>query len=162
MNPKLPRGAPLAALVILAACASTYRDWQDVGVREHPFQDLWEAIVDVSTRHGMPQDTKNTDRGRGQFASRWREVTPGFGQSVRQRVRAELIEQPGEGGRAKWQVRLCVERERVKDLAHSLQPREEDWSADGQDQQLEQIIVAQLRLRFGDPLPAPESDPNRR
>lgn len=93
--------------------------------------------------------------------SRWREVTPGFGQSMRQRVRAELVEQKGEGDAVVWQVRLCVERERVKDLAHSLQPREEDWSSDGQDQELEQIIVTQLRLRFGDPLPGstgPDAD----
>lgn len=160
MNPKPPRRAPsllrralFTALAVLSACASTYRDWQDLGVRPQAFQDLWDAVAEVSTRHGMPPHVRQTDRGRGQFTSRWREVTPGFGQTMRQRVRAELIEQKGEADAVVWQVRLCVERERVKDLAHSLRPREEDWSSDGQDQELEQIIVTQLRLRFGDPLP---------
>ena len=160
MNAKPPRRAPrslrpalLTALTALSACASTYRDWQDLGVRPQAFQDIWDAVAEVSTRHGMAPHGRYTDRGRGQFTSRWREVTPGFGQSMRQRVRAQLIEQKGEDDAVLWQVRLCVERERVKDLGRSLQPREEDWSSDGQDQELEQIIVTQLRLRFGDPLP---------
>lgn len=65
-------------------------------------------------------------------------------------MRAELASGEVVDDRLSWRLRFCVERQTVADMARSMNPRESDWSADGQERDLEDVIEAQLRLRFGD------------
>ena len=148
---ELRQCASVVLLLLAGACASSRRDWRDLGTRPIAFQDAWEAVAQTSARHGYPLDDSASDRGRGEFKSRWRSTTQGFGQTRRRRVVAELKRaEGGEGLPPGWQVRFHVEQQTVKDMARSMDPREEDWSGDGQDRGLEDIMAAQLRLRFGD------------
>ncbi len=127
-----------------------------------PFEEIWNAVVETSSRHGFRIDERESDRGRGDFTSRWRTWTQGFGQSRRTRVRAELRSEGQTEERMLWQVRFCVERQRVADMARSMDPREEDWSNDGQERDLEDVIEAQLRMRFGEsPTRPPRATPEK-
>lgn len=145
----------LVSVVLLGACAAPPR-WRDLGERALPFENVWNAVVETSGRHGFALDESQTDRGRGRFQSRWRTWTQGFGQSRRLRVRAEFDRGEVVDEHASWRLRFCVERQAVPDMARSMNPRESDWSADGQERDLEDVIEAQLRLRFGEGLVAPD------
>lgn len=138
---------------MLSGCASSHRDWREVTPRVVSFEDLWTAVVETATRHHFTPDSEGTDRGRGRFQSRWRVSTPGFGQSHRMRLRAELEQQPpADTAPPVWVLRFCVERQTVPDMARSMNPREQDWSGDGQDRDTEDVLEAQFRLRFGQSL----------
>jgi len=156
MNARDLRRCAVVLPLLLAACATPMREWRDLGERELPFEDVWNGVVETCSRHGFVIDERESDRGRGVFTSRWRTSTMGFGQSRRQRVRAELIPGSEAGARVAWQLRFCVERQTVGDMARSLDPRETDWKPDGQERGMEDIIEAQLRLRFGDRVLVPE------
>lgn len=147
-----------AALVVvvgaLAACEGP-RAWRDLGERPLPFETVWNAVVETSSRHGFAADNSATDRGRGVFQSRWRTQTQGFNDSHRLRVRAEMERGNEADAGLGWRVRFCVERQSVTDMARSMNPRESDWTPDGQERNMEDIMEAQLRLRFGDDIAAP-------
>ena len=148
---ELRRRASVVLLLLVGACASSRRDWRELGTRPIAFQDAWEAVAQTAARHGYPLDDSLSDRGRGEFKSRWRTTTQGFGQTRRRRVVAELKRADvGESLPLGWEIRFHVEQQAVKDMARSLDPREEDWSGDGQDRNLEDIMEAQLKMRFGD------------
>jgi hypothetical protein len=144
------RAVAVAVAAVLCGCASQLRDWRELGERRVPFEDAWAALVQTCSRHGYVLSDRDSDRGRGTFTSRWRTWTQGFGNSKRTRVRAEMKSVTQADAALAWEVRFCVERQRVADMARSMDPRESDWSADGQERDMEDIIEAQLRLRFGD------------
>lgn len=150
MNASDLRRAVILAALLLVGCASTRRNWRELGSRTVPFEDAWDAVAQTSARHGFPMSESESDRGRGQFKSRWRSATQGFGQTRRRRVVAEILRSEADAPIPGWQVRFHVEQQAVKDMARSLDPREEDWSSDGQDANFEDILEVQLRLRFGD------------
>lgn len=143
------RVAAAAAVCLLAACAVPPR-WRDLGERAVPFETAWNAVVETSGRHGFSANDRDTDRGRGVFCSRWRSTTQGFGESRRLRVRAELERGQVVEAQLAWRVRFCVERQAVPNMARSMNPRESDWEADGQETNLEDVIETQLRMRFGE------------
>jgi hypothetical protein len=141
----------LSASAIASACAGP-RQWRDLGERAVPFEQVWTAVVETSSRHGFAIDHSGSDRGRGIYQSRWRTWAQGFGQTHRLRIHAEMEQGEVVDSRRSWRLRFHVERQTVPDMARSMDPREADWEADGQERDLEDVIEAQLRLRFGDKL----------
>ncbi|MEZ5963035.1 MAG: hypothetical protein R3F56_04225 [Planctomycetota bacterium] len=146
--------AAAVGVATMTGCAAPPQ-WRDLGDRAVSFETAWNAVVETSTRHGFTPDDRGTDRGRGLFQSRWRSWTQGFGQSRRMRMRAELERAEAVDESLVWHLRFCVERQSVPDMARSMNPRESDWVSDGQDRDFEDVIEAQLRLRFGDRVVAP-------
>lgn len=149
-------------LSCLCACASTRRDWRELEVTTVNFQEAWEAFERFARQSGHGPDQQATDRGLRVYQSRWRSRELGFRNTRRTRVRAQfepLGQDPSKDGTAAaaptgWRIRFCVERQKVTDPARSMDPYEEDWSWDGQDTDLEQILGGQLRVYFRLPLGA--------
>ena len=118
MNASDLRMAAAVVVVVgaLAACEGP-RAWRDLGERPLPFETVWNAVVETSSRHGFAADNSATDRGRGVFQSRWRTQTQGFNDSHRLRVRAEMERGNEADAGLGWRVRFCVERQSVTDMA---------------------------------------------
>jgi hypothetical protein len=138
-------GLPLVVLVF-ASCG-TIREWQELQSGPMPIGECYEAIAYIAGSSGFAADTPNCDRGLGVWQSRWRGRQLGLGHPGRYRLRAEI---DVERGSAKdgWLVRYVVEQQRVDDLRRSLEPREEDWSADGQDREKEGLFHEMLARRL--------------
>lgn len=139
---------------LLQGCASGLRDFREIEVRDVPFAVLWELSEEsIRDGFGLQMDGAATDRGQRVLQSRWRVRHGGFEPSTRTRLRVEiesLGEQRGRDGDPglDYVVRYYAEREQVGDVAKRLHPQEEDWSAAGQDGQMEQIFDYQLRARI--------------
>ncbi len=147
----------LSVLGLLTACASEPK-WRTVDVKA-PFGEAWNAFVDVGVTNGYRQfdGPDGTDRGMRVFVSTWRESPAPFRMSARTRLRGKF-ERP-EGQDDAWQIRFYVQRQKVREIEAGFDPHEADWSDDGQDGDREDIILGQLRLRFGQDLGiTPESE----
>lgn len=136
----------VAAVALLAACANTRRDWQEVASPPAPFEEVWDAVRNTAQVNQYTEDTRASDRGLGVFQTRWKTAELPFGRGRRSRLRAEIerVEEAPNG----WLVRFYVERQTVRDIGRSLFPEEDDWSADGQDRDTEVRLLRQLQLRF--------------
>ena len=135
---------PLAFL--LAACG-TVTDWRELRSAPMTFGECYDGLVFVAKKDGFAADTMGSDRGLGTWQSRWRERQIGLGRPGRYRLRAEILIDEGSST-AGWPIRYAIEQDKVKDLRKSLQPAEEDWSADGQDREREVIFGEKLVRRL--------------
>lgn len=119
------------------------------------FGETWEHFADVAERSGFRMDPVASDRGLRIFISRWRESPAPFGKGVRTRLqgRFERVEpKPEHAGKELWRLEYFVERQIVTDISRGFEAEEDDWSDDGQDGEREQILLGQLRLRYGQAL----------
>lgn len=119
------------------------------------FGECYDGLVFIATRDGFAADTLASDRGLGTWHSRWRERELGLGRPGRYRLRAEVMIDEGSTTIG-WPIRYAIEQQKVKDLGRSRQPREEDWSDDGQDREREAIFGEKLVRRL-----APKAAPAR-
>ncbi len=135
----------LLLLASLASCTSPPKPLEI----EVPlgFGEAWEHFVDVANRAGFRQDTGETDRGLRVFVSRWRESPAPFGKGSRTRLHGEF--EQNQDAPDVWRLDFWVERQIVKDIAIGYDAQDKDWSAAGQDAEREQILLGQLRLRYG-------------
>ncbi len=143
---RAPKAHPvtLVALVALVGCAAP-RHWQELDVGDRDFEQVWTTFAEISRKTGHPAGSE-TDRGLREFVSRWRERPLPFGKSRRTRVHGKF--ERDETTRA-WLVSYRVEAQRVKDFARAMEPSPDDWVAAGQDDQLEQLIGAQMQTQLG-------------
>jgi hypothetical protein len=77
---------------------------------------------------------------------------------ARYRLLAEIDLEQGSSAKG-WLVRFAIDQEVVKDLRRSIEPREEDWSRAGQDQESEAILNEALLRRLA-PRPGAKPDAN--
>lgn len=140
--------APLLLLFSLFASCSSFRQWRELQTEPMSIGEAYGGFVSIATaRDGWRVDASATDRGLGTWQSRWRKREMERNFPIRNRLRMEIL--LDEGSREKgWWVRYVIEQEKVKDLRRHAQPREEDWSADGQDQEGEAILGERLRRRL--------------
>lgn len=138
------RAATTALLLLLAACAGVRHDWREVSLPGCTYEDAWTSLREVAERNGFAEDRLHTDRGLGQFQSRWKTRELPFGQGHRTRVVAEIERSPQPG----WRLRFAVEKQRVRDFAKALAPDEGDWSHAGQDTLAEDVMSAQILMRL--------------
>ena len=156
-RPSAGRAAPLLAssvpfalllpvLLLLASCG-TLHDWQEVKTEKIAQAELFDAIEHIALKNGYTPDVGETDRGLGVFVSRWRRSHQWVGRPLRYRlvVEVDLEEPTQEGG---YFVRYAVERQKVGNPSRSMDPREEDWSDDGQESEAEYLFGTSLQLRL--------------
>lgn len=119
------------------------------------FGETWEHFADIADRSGFRLDPSGTDRGLRVFVSRWRESPAPFGKGVRTRLHGafeKVDERANPSRREAWRLEFWVERQTVTDISRGFEPRESDWVDQGQDREREQILMGQLRLRYGQEL----------
>ena len=110
--------------------------------------EAWNGFVAIATaRDGWRVDESTTDRGNGLWQSRWRKREMERNFPIRNRLKMEILLYDGSREKG-WLVRYVIEQEKVKDLRRHSQPREEDWSANGQDEEGESILGARLVRRL--------------
>ena len=79
---------------------------------------------------------------------------------IRNRVKMEILIDDGSREEG-WLVRYVIEQEKVDDLRRHVSPREEDWSADGQDGEGEAILGERLIRRLAPKSVVIEPPPRR-
>ena len=109
--------------------------------------ECFDGLIFVANSSGFTADVSACDRGLGFWQSRWRLRQLGLNRPGRYRLRAEVMLDEGSTA-AGWPIRYVVEQQKVKDLRHSMDPREEDWSSDGQDREIETIFGEKLVRRL--------------
>ncbi|MBL9078350.1 MAG: hypothetical protein JNL08_12645 [Planctomycetes bacterium] len=140
---------PLA--FVFAACG-TVTDWSEMRTAPMRLGECYDGLVFVATHDGFTADMTACDRGLGRWQSRWRERQLGLNRPGRYRLRAEVMVDEGSPATG-WPIRYAVEQQKVKDLGRSDDPRDEDWSADGQDREREMILGAKLVRRLAPKAP---------
>jgi sulfatase modifying factor 1 len=99
----------------------------------------WDGLVEAATLKGYAEDPGVSDRGLGLWQSRWRPRLLANRHPGRTRVRIEIDLDKGSYSHG-WPFRFVCEQQTVKDMRRASDPREEDWSSDGQDAELETIL----------------------
>ncbi|MFT4511769.1 MAG: hypothetical protein ACI89X_004346 [Planctomycetota bacterium] len=140
--------APLLLLFSLFASCSSIRNWRELQTDPMSIGEAYNGFVAIATaRDGWRVDESKTDSGNGKWESRWRKREMERNFPIRNRLRMEIL--LDEGSREEgWWVRYVIEQEKCKDLRRHSQPREEDWSANGQDQEGEAILGERLLRRL--------------
>jgi len=133
-------------LFVLAGCG-TISDWREAKSAPMSLGDCYDGLIFVANSTGFTADVTACDRGLGLWQSRWKLRQLGLNRPGRYRLRAEVM--LDEGSTAKgWPIRYVIEQQKVKDLRHSLDPGEDDWSNDGQDRETEAIFGEKLVRRL--------------
>jgi hypothetical protein len=147
------RHALLLLPLFAVACKAPNR-WTPVTV-DRPFGELWDGFVAIAERQGYIMDRRGSDRGLREFVSHWRESPAPFGMSNRTRLHGRFTRpQADEAGEdvPGWKLEFYVQRQAVTNMKPGFEPKETDWSDSGQDQTREDVLLGQLRLRFGQDL----------
>lgn len=142
---KLQPAFPLLSLLALSACSTSY-EWVEFRTGPTTQADVYDAIDQLARADGFGPSTES-DRGLAIWISRWRVQQLGLGRPGRIRLNAEILldeSSPKEG----FTIRYYFERQKVKELKHSQNPQEEDWSSDGQDQEREYLFGEKLKRRL--------------
>ena len=148
-------------LVLPFLCiACTVRDWRELRTAPMPLGECYDGLDYIATKDGFVDDPSVSDRGFGIWQSRWRPRVVERGFPARYRLRAEVLVDEGTAATG-WPIRFAVDQEKVKDLRRATQPREEDWSADGQDKEREAILGDKLMRRLAPKAVSPASSSPR-
>jgi hypothetical protein len=130
--------------LLLAACG-TVRDWREMRSDPMPIGQCFDGIVEIAGTEFVA-DASGTDRGEGLYLSRWRQRVLPNRHLARNRLRLEVMLDEGSATTG-WPIRYYVEQETVDDPRRDRDPREEDWSADGQDSEKEVLFGERLMRR---------------
>ena len=137
----------LFLLPLLAACG-TVRHWRELQTEPMTLGACYDGFVAVVTaRDGFRADASATDRGMGTWQSTWKKRQMERHFPMRSRLRAEILVDDGSAETG-CTSRYMSEQEKVKYLRPRADPREEDWSADGQDEEAEAILGERLVRRL--------------
>ncbi|MEO6597200.1 MAG: hypothetical protein ABIP94_20850 [Planctomycetota bacterium] len=137
----------LAALSALLSACGTVTDWREIKTAPMALGEAYDGLQYIASRDGFTADVTATDRGLGTWQSRWRQRQLGLGRPGRYRLVVEILLDEGSTA-AGWPIRYAIRQEKVKDLRYSMDPREEDWSSDGQDSEREAILGEKLVRRL--------------
>lgn len=104
-------------------------------------------MEEVAATDGFYQDTTASDRGLGEWVSRWRVRTGALARPIRSRLEVSIVEDSSvEGG---WIIRYACPIEKVEDLSRSFGYEEKDWERGGQNGRYEQVFRNRLQIRLG-------------
>jgi hypothetical protein len=134
-------------LTLLLPACGTVREWREMQTEPMSFGACYDGLDYIAVHDGYRPDPTETDRGLGTWRSRWRQRDGERHFRYRFRLKAEVLVDEGSNEKG-WPVRYVVEQETVKDLRRYTDPREEDWSAAGQDQERETILGEKLVRRL--------------
>jgi hypothetical protein len=141
----------LAASIVLCAlttACSSFRNWRELRTAPMSLGEAWKGFEDiVGSRDGWTEDRSGSDRGNGLWESRWKERESPMNFPIRNRLRMEIL--VDEGSRADgWLLRYAIEQEKCEDLRRHIDPREQDWSSDGQNTEAEAVLGERLVRRL--------------
>lgn len=131
--------------LLFAACG-TVHDWRELRSDPMPIGQCFDGIVEMASTEFVV-DQSVTDRGEGIYQSRWKVRVLPNRHAARNRLRVEVLLDEGSAATG-WPLRFVVEQEAVDDLRRDLEPREEDWSSDGQDKEKETLFGERLLRRL--------------
>lgn len=134
-----------------ASCGSVHK-WRELQTAPMTFGECYDGLVYLTQHDGFTIDAAASDRGLGTLQSRWRHRQLGLNRPGRYRLIAEVMIDEGST-QTGWPVRYVIMQEKVNDLRKAMEPRESDWSTDGQDRERETIFGERLVRRLG-----PKSD----
>lgn len=143
---RLVRLLTLLLLPALGACG-TVRQWREIRSAPMSYGECYDGIAFIAQNSGFAADEAANDRGNGLWQSRWKQRQLGLGRPGRCRLTVEVLMDEGSPQRG-WPVRFCIEQQKVKDLRRSLEPREDDWSSDGQHTEQEELFGDKLARRL--------------
>lgn len=129
---------------MFASCQSF--EWREYRSGPATQAEVYDAIDYLARTDGFGPSAES-DRGLAIWVSRWRVQQIGLGRPGRLKLRAEIVlddSNPEEG----FLVRFRVERQSVADLGKSLEPEEDDWEEDGQDEEREYLFGERLRRKL--------------
>ena len=179
---RLAQGVLILATVCTGACQSYYKEFVELPVSGLSTDRAWDLCLDTA-RTKFRLDPSKTDTGLRQFTTRWkRSAQNRFGKGIRRRAYFEVVDNPNPppkkdesssliiaaskaatNGSKKADpdshllIRYYVELQRMTSMERTRNPREDDWSNEGQDGRAEQELMHHLRLRvagaLGLPLP---------
>jgi hypothetical protein len=145
--PMLRRPTFLLPCAFLLAACGTVTNWQEMHTGPMSQADVYDAVDFLAQGDGYLAGPE-CDRGLGVWLSRWRQRVLLNNHPARFRLRVEVLIDKGTA-QTGWTILYAVEQQKVKDLGKSVDPAEEDWSADGQDGEREFIFGQRLALRLG-------------
>jgi len=137
---------PCLLLLFLCSCGSV-RDWHELKTEPMTLGACYDGLRHIAAGARFLEDSANCDRGYGTWQSRWRRRESEFNFPLRNRLRAEIDVDNGSTEEG-WLIRYVIEQEKVTDLRRHRAPREEDWSADGQNRELETLFTQALARRL--------------
>lgn len=129
-----------------AACGTAHH-WQEIQSQPMKLGACYEGLVYIATNEGFQPDPRGTDRGEGTWQSRWRHRDSDMHYRVRYRLVAEILLDEGSDEKG-WPVLFAVEQEKAKDLRDYADPKEDDWSRVGQDEEAEARLLSKLKSRL--------------
>lgn len=129
---------------MFASCQSF--EWREYRSGPATQAEVYDAIDYLARTDGFGPSAES-DRGLAIWVSRWRVQQIGLGRPGRLKLHAEIVldqSNPEEG----FLVRYWIERQSVADLGKSLEPEEDDWEDDGQDEEREYLFGERLRRKL--------------
>ncbi len=136
------------AAPFFASCGNVH-NWRELQTAPMTFGECYDGLLYLAKNDGFTIDVSASDRGLGTLQSRWRFRQLGLNRPGRYRLIAEVMIDEGSAQKG-WPVRYVIMQEKVKDLRRSMEPRESDWSKDGQDRERETIFGERLVRRLGE------------
>lgn len=140
---------------MFASCQSL--EWREYRSGPATQAEVYDAIDYLARTDGFGPSAES-DRGLAIWVSRWRVQQIGLGRPGRLKLRAEIAlddSNPEEG----FLVRYRIERQSVADLGKSLEPEEDDWEEDGQDEEREYLFGERLRRKLSKTVDADKPKP---
>lgn len=138
-----------ALLSGLWSCGAAPASWSTVEA-DVGFGEFWEGFASIAERQGYPIDFSQSDRGLRVYVSKWRTTPAPFAMGRRTRLHGRF-ERTAEG-QPGWRLQFYVQNQSATDIGSGFEPEEDDWSDAGQDRLREDVLLGQLRLRFGQQL----------
>jgi len=132
-------------LLLSMSCSTVWNDYKEYEVEGLSMGALWELSQNsLESTIGVPLDKAHTDRGMHKMETRWRTQAQPFRKGERRRGMIELVVTDEE--KQIITIRYYIEQQFNKTIGSEFDPKEEDWSAAGQDEDLQEHLRYLLRL----------------
>jgi len=140
------RTASLLLLLLSVSCSSVWTDYQEYEADGLSMGALWTVSQQaLEATLGVPLDKAHTDRGMHKMETKWRTLAAPFRKGERRRGMIELVR--SDTAKETVVIRYAIEKQINKTIGSEFDPEESDWSAAGQDNNLEEHL--RQRLSYG-------------
>jgi hypothetical protein len=132
-------------LLLSVSCSSVWYDYRELEVEGLSSGAVWEISQNaLEATLGVPLDKAHTDRGMRTMETKWRTQAQPFRKGERRRGGIEIV--MGDVEKRTMTIRYYIEMQYNKTIGSEFDPKEEDWSGAGQDEDLQEHLRYRLRL----------------